>query len=139
MLQEFRIYALNATLKNWNEDIKFFKNNLKKLENIGEYVDLYNDSDVKNEYEKTLKSKVKLSNVITEKLDEFEKSKIKNQSDKSDYAENTDLVRISKRKNIIKPKIISDPITEVLKEQKEEQKYYDVINSMAKNRSPNTI
>jgi len=40
MIQEFRVYALNATLMNWHEDIRFFKNNLHKLINIGEYVDL---------------------------------------------------------------------------------------------------
>lgn len=71
MLQEFRVYALNATLKNWQEDINFFKNNLHKLANIGEYVDLYSDSNVKKEFEDKVKKNPKIGQKINDQSDEF--------------------------------------------------------------------
>jgi hypothetical protein len=69
-----------------------------------------------------------------------EKIKLNDKSGQIDISDNTNLVnRISKSKNYVQPKIKNDPITKLLKEQKDEQKYYEVISSMANNRLPNTI
>jgi len=69
-----------------------------------------------------------------------EKIKLNDKSGQIDISDNTNLVnRISKSKNYVQPKIKNDPITKLLKEQKDEQKYYEVISSMANNRLPDTI
>lgn len=107
MMEEFGELNLNPLMMNWRDEQRFFENNFLKLRNIHDFVDVYDSSKKRSEFETKLE--------MERRLDENELQKKTTQDNIPDF---------QKKKEKQKMRELSDKtdeITKILIKQKNEK------------------